>query len=157
MLLEEFQGVQAQHAGALVVGHAAADDPAVPHLHVEGIGGPAVALGHHVQVSDGGNLLIGLAGQLGPAHVALAVVGGQTHLGSHLQRLIQCGGRACAEGLARLRGALHAVDIHQALDIAHNIFFVGGHECIHRGPQFLCNHCFLSPYLRSAASRAAVR
>ena len=125
LLLEELQGIQGSHHRAFVVRHAAADHPAVADLHLEGILRPAVALGHHVHMADGRQILLGVrTGQLGVADVALAVAGGKAHACSQLQRLVQSGPGACAVGCTLFRGALHAVDGHQCSNILQELLFV---------------------------------
>ena len=105
LLLEELQGVQSGHHGTLVVGNAAAQQPAVLNAHGEGVGRPAVAHGHHVHMADGRQILFRvLAGQLCVADVVFAVAGGKAHARSQLQRLVQRCTGACAEGCTLFRG-----------------------------------------------------
>ena len=125
-VLQIFQRVQAQDAGAFVVGNAAAQQPAVPQADGVGVGVPAVALRHHVGVGDGGQKLLppGDGAGLGPADVAAGVVGVQAQLGGDLQRFGQGVAGAGAEGRARFRFALHAGHGAQAGDIPQDIVTV---------------------------------
>ena len=153
LLLEELQGIQGSHHGALVVGHAAAQQPAVLDAHGEGVGGPAVAHRYHVHMADGSQILLGvLTGQLGVSDVVLAVAGGKAHPGCQLQRLIQRCARACAEGCTLLGGAFHAVDGHQSGDILQQLLFVLRNVCV----DFLIQ-CLIHDLSRSFLSGALRR
>ena len=125
-VLEVFQRIQAEDAGAFVVRHAAAQEPAVPDADGVGIGVPAVALGHHVGVGDGRQILlpVGDGAGLGPADVALGVIRFKAQLGGDLQRLVQRGPRPRSERRARFRRALHTWHRHQAGDVTQNIVAV---------------------------------
>ena len=125
LLLEELEGVQGDHHGAFIIRDAAAQQPAVLDAHLEGVGRPAVAHRHHVHMADGGQILFRIGtGQLCVAHVVLAVAGGKAHAGCQLQRLVQCGTGALAEGCALFRGALHAVDGHQRGNVLQQLLLV---------------------------------
>ena len=113
-------GQQGAHHGALVI----ADAPAVEHavlFHTGvGIGGPAGALPHHVQVAqdvEPGLLVV----EVGQTHVMVVVGGGEAQLGAELQCLVQGGGGAGAEGLAGLSLPLHALHGHQPGDGGHQL------------------------------------
>ena len=65
--------IQGEHRRALVVDHAAAEQPALASLHGKRVGGPARAGGHHVHVRDRGDVLRALAGDIRVAYKALVV------------------------------------------------------------------------------------
>ena len=144
LLLEELQGVQGSHHGALVIGHTTADHPAVPDLHLEGILAPAVAHGHHIHMADGCQILLGVCtGQLGIADVVLAVAGRQTHACSQLQRLVQRRAGALTKGGLLGRGALHTVDGHQRRDVLQNLLLVRRNKGVDLLIQCLIHDCFV--------------
>ena len=125
-VLEVFQRIQAEDARALVIGHAAAQQPAVPHADRVGVGVPAVALGHDIGVGDGAKelLAIGDAAGLGPADVAIGIEGVKAQLPGDLQRLVQCSAGAGTERCARLRRTLNAGYGNKAGDVAQDIVAV---------------------------------
>ena len=135
-VLQVLQRVQAEDAGAFVVGHAAAQQPAVPHADRVGVGVPAVALGHNVGVGDGRQelLAVGDLARLGPADVAVGVEGVQAQLVGDLQRLGQRGLGAGAERCARLGCALHAGHGHQTGDVAQDVVAVFLHKGVNGRP-----------------------
>ena len=144
LLLEELQGVQGSHHGALVIGHTTADHPAVPDLHLEGVLAPAVAHGHHIHMADGCQILLGVCtGQLGIADVVLAVAGRQTHACSQLQRLVQRRAGALTKGSFLGRGALHTVDGHQRRDVLQNLLLVRRNKGVDLLIQCLIHDCFV--------------
>ena len=65
--------IQGEHRRALVVDHAAAEQPALASLHGKRVGGPARAGGHHVHVRDRSDVLRALAGDIRVAYKALVV------------------------------------------------------------------------------------
>ena len=137
-LLEELEGIEGDHHRALVVQHAAAQDPAVLPPHLEGAGRPALAGGHDVDVADGGQIFVGVgAGQLGIADVALAVAGGKAHLLGQLQGLVQRRAGPRAEGRALGGLALDAVDGHQRRDVIEQLLLVGLDKGVYLLIQFL--------------------
>ena len=135
-ILEVFQRVQAEDAGAFVIGHAAAQQPAVPHADGVGVGVPAVALGHNVGVGDGGQKLlpIGDFAGLGPADVAVGVEGVKAQLGGNFQCLVQRGLGAGAERCAGLGRPLHTGHSHQAGDVPQDIVTVLLHKGVNGRP-----------------------
>ena len=137
-VLQVFQGVQAQHAGSLVVHNAPADDIALPLPHGKGVAAPAVAGGHHVQVGDGSQIILPLP-DLGIADFVLAVDGLKPQLLRHGQRLLQRLRGAFAIGGAGLGLPLHAVDGHQPGDILKQGLLVFLNECVDITAQF-CVH-----------------
>ena len=137
-LLEELEGVQRRHHGALVVQHPPAQDPALLPAHLEGAGGPALPCGHHVHMADGGQILVGVgAGQGCIADVALAVAGLQAHPVRQLQRFVQGGPGPRPKGRALRRLGLHAVDGHQRGDVLQHLLLVGLDEGVYLPIQFL--------------------
>ena len=131
LLLQELQRIQGNDHGALIVRNAAAQQPAVLNAHLEGVCRPAVAHGHNVHVADGGKIFFRICtGQLGIADVVFAVAGSKTHTCCQLQRLIQRGPGACAEGCALLRGALHAVDGHQRCNVLQQLLLIFRNICV---------------------------
>ena len=147
LLLEELQGIQGRHHGALIVCHAAADHVVVLDLHGKGVCRPAIALRHHVHMADGCQILFRVrARQLGIADVIFTVAGGKAHACRQLQGLIQGCTGAHAVGSA-LRGLpLHAVDGNEGCNVLQDLFFVRRNkrvdllvQClIHVGSSFLC-------------------
>ena len=138
LVLQVFQRVKAEHAGPLIVHYAPANDVALPLTHGEGVAAPAVAGGHHVQVGDGGQIVLPLP-DLGIAHHVLTVDGVQPQLPGHGQRLLQRFGRALAEGRAGLCLGLHAVDGHKPGNVSENLLFIFRNEFIDITAQF-CVH-----------------
>ena len=131
LLFEELQGVQGGDHGAFVVSDTAADHPPVADLHLEGVFRPAVALRHHVHMADGSQILLGIGtGQLGVADMVLAVAGRKAHACGQLQRLVQRGPGACAEGCALLRGALYAVDGDQRCNVMQQLLLIFRNICV---------------------------
>ena len=119
VVFQVFQGIQAQNAGAFVVGHAAAQQPAIPHAHGVGVSIPAVALGHNVGVGDGSQILLAVCNGAGlrPADVTFGVVGVQAKLCGNFQGFVQRSLGAFAKRCARLRRALNARHSHKAGNI----------------------------------------
>ena len=120
LLLQVLERVEAEDARPLVVHHAAADDPAVPLAHGEGILLPAVAHGHHVQMGNGGEIALPVATDGGVADAPGTVDGVQPQFAGDPQPQIQRLAGAAAEGRALLRRGFDAVDRHKAGDIAEN-------------------------------------
>ena len=114
--LQIFKRIEAQDAGALVVQDAAAQKPAVLFPHHEGIAGPAVGHRHHVQMGDGGQVLLPLT-QGGVADPSLAVHSPEAQLPGDLQPQLQGIPRSGAEGGIFRCLSLHAVDGHKAGDV----------------------------------------
>ena len=130
LFFEELGGVQRQHSRSLVVRSAAADHEALALHHGERVGVPAVALGNHIQMGDGGNLLFAFAFDFRVTHVALAVVGVQAEAARHLQGGVQGFAHARTKGGAGLSRALHAVDVHECFQIAQKRVSVFFNECV---------------------------
>ena len=131
LLLEELQGIEDGDHRALIVGHAAADEPAVPDLHLERVARPAVAFGHHVHMADRCQILLGIrAGQLRIADVIFAVAGGKAHPCRQLQRLVQRS--ACAQTIGGTlgRGTLDTIDGNERLNILEPLVLVRRNECV---------------------------
>ena len=102
----------------LVVVGAAAVDHAVHHFGGKGLGdGPAVAGGHHIQMAQNVEGVLPVI-QVSGAHIALVVGSDEAPFVGQLQRLVQSGGGAGAEGRAGGGLALHAVNAHQT---AHSV------------------------------------
>ena len=146
IVLKIFQRVQAQDAGAFVIGHAAAQQPAVPHPDGVGVSVPAVALRHHIGVGDGGQkfLSFGNGSRLRPTDIPFGVVGGKTQLTGNFQRLVQRRSRSRAKGRARLRRAFHAGDRHQTGDVPQNVVSVVFHKGVNGRPTGVC-HTMVPP------------
>ena len=89
-----FQGIEAQHAGALVVHYTTAYDKALPAAQSKGVLAPACA-GHHIQMSDGSQIFLPLP-HLGITYHIFAVDGIQAQLSGYLQPQLQsfCGAGA---------------------------------------------------------------
>ena len=135
-VFQVFQRIQAQDAGAFIVGHAAAQQPAIPHADGVGVSVPAIALGHNVGVGDGGKelLAVGNLAGLGPADVAVGVEGVQAQFIGDFQRLGQRGLGAGAEWCARLGCALDTGDCHQAGNVTQDVVAVAFHKGVNRRP-----------------------
>ena len=120
---KEVRGVEREDEGALVVEDAAADEVAVLARDVEGGEGPAEAERDDVGVGNGGDVAVGLAGEVGVADVAVEVGDGKAEAGGDLfggnQRLVGCR----APGLAGLRvlQVLDRLDLHKGADILDDI------------------------------------
>ena len=120
------QRIQAQDAGAFVIGHAAAQQPAIPHADGVGVGVPAVALGHYIGVGDGGQELLAVSDSAGlsPADVAVGIVGGKAQLLGNFQCL---GQRGLGAGAERGTGGSFALDTgngHQTGDVPQDVVAV---------------------------------
>ena len=99
--LDEVAGhVRGENGRALVVDHTTAEQIALALSHGEGVLRPTHASRHHVDMRDGGNLRVALAGQVGIADVAVHVVRLQTQALRHVERTGEG-----ALGLGAVRGA----------------------------------------------------
>ena len=123
LLGKEAAGVERQHRGALVVGDAAAKQPAVTADHLVGVGVPARALGHDVNVGNRGDLLGRGTGNVGKAEVALAVVGLEAADVGDAEGLVERLARARAPGgaLGGLREVLDALVRDERLDVVEHL------------------------------------
>ena len=114
-LPDRLHGQEGADHGALVVGDSSAIEHPVP-LHAGiGIGGPAGALAHHVQVAQDvqpGLLVV----EVGKADIVVIVGDGKPQLLAEGQGLRKRGGGARAKGLAGFGLALHALNAHQPGD-----------------------------------------
>ena len=123
--LRQRRAVRAITTGPLVVVHAAAVEAAVPtESGAVGVGVPALALAHHVQVAQD----IQGAGQrveAGGAHGAAVYFGLKAVFTAHGQGLVQGRARARAEGRAGRALAADALHGHQAAYVAYQLVPVG--------------------------------
>ena len=116
--------VERQHRRALVVDHAAAEQPALAALHRKRVGVPAGACGHHVHMADSRELLIAAARDIGDAHIALVIA----RLVAELLRDAECAIERITDRAAKRRTGLrigsngHRRIAHQLLDIGDDIF-----------------------------------
>ena len=136
VVFQVFQGIQAQNAGAFVIGYAAAQQPAVPHAHGVGVSIPAVAFGHNIGVGDGGQILLAVRNGAGlrPADVAFGIVGIQAQLCGNFQGFVQRSLGTFAKWCTRLRRALNAWHSHKAGDITQDVITVIFCKCVNRRP-----------------------
>ena len=115
--------VERQHRRALVVDHAAAEQPALAALHRKRVGVPAGACGHHVHMADSRELLIAAARDIGDAHIALVIARLVAELLRDAERAIECVTDRAAKRRAGLRIGSngHGRIAHQLLDIGDDI------------------------------------
>ena len=147
-LLQVLEGIEAEDAGALVVQNAAANDPALPLPHGEGVMGPALAGGDHIQVGDSGEIpVLRSLAQLGIADLVGAVHALESQLPGDLQALLQGGLGAGSEGRALLGLPFHAVDGHESRDIPENGRFVFLGKEIQIPPQFFVHSPLLLHFI----------
>ena len=117
-------GVERQHCRALVVDHAATEQPALATLHRKRIGIPAGAGGHHVHVADSRELLIAATRDIGNTHITLVVARLVAELLRDAERAIE----RITDRTAKRRIGLrigrnrHGRIAHQPLDIGDGIF-----------------------------------
>ena len=116
--------VERQHRRALVVDHAAAEQPALATLHRKWVGIPAGAGRHHVHVADGRELLVAAARDIGNAHIALVIARLVAELLRDAERTVE----RVTDRAAKRRAGLcigrncHGRIAHQLLDIGDDIF-----------------------------------
>ena len=139
-VFQVFQRIQAQDAGAFIVGHAAAQQPAIPHADGVGVSVPAIALGHNVGVGDGGKelLAVGNLAGLGPADVAEKVNVSLAHTNADYKTA-----KAAFEA-----GANHAVHLYNAMPpFSHRAPGVVGavYDCKHVMPEIICDGIHIHP------------
>ena len=70
---EERAGIERQNGGSLVVDHAAAEQPALAALHGKRVRAPTGTGGDHVDVRDGGDVLLALARDVCDSDIAVIV------------------------------------------------------------------------------------
>ena len=123
VLDEVCAGVERKHRGTLVVDDATAEQPALAAFHLEGIGVPARAGRNHIDMADRGDLLVGLAGDIGHTHVARGVRRLVAELFRDAERAVEGGTCVLAEGRTRLRVVVVGQRrmAHQRLDIIQHI------------------------------------
>ena len=116
-------GVERQHCRALVVNHAATEQPALAALHGERVGVPARAGGNHVHVADSRELLVAAARNIGDSHIALVVARLIAELLRNAERAIERITDRAAKRRAGLRIGrnCHGRITHQLLDIGDDI------------------------------------
>ena len=116
-------GIKRQHCRALVVDHAATEQPALATLHRERIGVPARAGGNHVHVADSRELLVAAARDIGDSHIALVVARLIAELLRDAERAIERVTDRAAKRRAGLRIGrnCHGRITHQLLDISDDI------------------------------------
>ena len=116
-------GVERKHRRALVVDHAAAEQPALATLHRKRVGVPTGPGGHHVHVADGRELLVAAARDIGNAHIALVIARLVTELLRDAERAIERVTDRAAKRRAGLRIGrnCHGRITHQLLDIGDDI------------------------------------
>ena len=116
--------VERQHRRALVVDHAAAEQPALATLHRKRVGVPTRTGRHHVHMADGRELLIAAARDIGNAHKALVIARLVAELLRNAERAIE----RITDRAAKRRTGLrigsngHRRIAHQLLDIGDDIF-----------------------------------
>ena len=116
--------VERQHRRALVVDHAAAEQPALATLHRKWVGIPAGAGRHHVHMADSRELLIAATRNIGDAHKALVIARLVAELLRNAERAIERITDRAAKRRTGLRigSNCHGRIAHQLLDIGDDIF-----------------------------------
>ena len=107
--------VQGQDRRALVVGDAAAVQPAVLDLRAPRIVPPAVAGGHHVQMHQNGQRVHAQRTHPHIAGIAVKVAGFKAHGRRVRKDQVQCPPHLAAKGSAGFRSRLHAGHLNPAL------------------------------------------
>ena len=116
-------GVERQHGRALVVNHAAAEQPALATLHRKRVGVPAGAGGNHIHVADGRELLVAATRDIGNANIALVVARLVAELLRDTERAIERATDRTAKRRAGLRIGrnCHGRITHQLRNIVDDI------------------------------------
>ena len=116
-------GIKRQHRRALVVDHAATEQPALATLHRKRVGVPTGAGRHHVHMADGRKLLIAAPRDIGDAHITLVIARLVAELLRNAERAIE----RITDRAAKRRTGLrigsngHGRIAHQLLDIGDDI------------------------------------
>ena len=116
-------GVERQHRRALVVDHAATEQPALATLHRKRVGVPTGAGRHHVHMADGRKLLIAAPRDIGDAHITLVIARLVAELLRNAERAIERITDRAAKRHTGLRIGSngHGRIAHQLLDIGDDI------------------------------------
>ena len=124
-----FQRVQAEDARPLVIHDAAAEKKAVALPHREGILGPAVSGGNHIDVGDGGKIALPvILADGGIADLVLAVDRVQPEFLCNLQGAVKGTLGFNAEGRVRRGRTLDARNADKAGDVADDVALMGFRE-----------------------------
>ena len=117
-------GVERQHRRALVVNHAATEQPALAARHRKRVGVPTGASGYHVHMADSRKLLIAAARDIGDSHKALVIARLVAELLRNAERAIERITDRAAKRRTGLRigSNCHGRIAHQLLDIGDDIF-----------------------------------
>ena len=148
---EEVGRVEREHEGALIVGHAAADQHAVLARDGERREVPALTGGHDVGVGDRGDVALGAggAGDVGKTKIAVEVRDLEAQALRHALRLderVVCGRAPGLAGLGVLE-VLHGVVAHEAIHVCDDVLPDLVHESVYLALELLVNH------VSSSASR----
>ena len=129
-VLEELSHIIRKDQGAFIIHNAPSHKVAVLYHHVIWVRVPSIACRNHIQMGNGADVRLLLAGKFCISKIILTIHGLKSHASCNLQCLVQCAPYLPAKGRACFRPGFHTGDIHHCFYVLNDVLHVCLNEII---------------------------